>query len=237
VTDPPVATEADDEDPEPEPETSEEPAAEDPDDEPEDPEEEPAEEPEPADGDADGDADDDADDADEEPEPNAAASDADAGDVGSEGEADVAPPAEEEAPEGDPATPAREAQLLAENGRLLDENARLRAALKRNLAERVVDTKISLGLCEADGRDDEIASHISRSASSLADTLRDLASMPATRHPLDGLPKVQSTQAALEGDPEREIPAEVVETAPSPKPQEDPAENLLVDVFMGRRSL
>jgi hypothetical protein len=70
------------------------------------------------------------------------------------------------------------ASLVQENTALKEENAKLRKALHRTLAERVVDTKISLGIEELDSRTSLIEEHATRSASSLADSLRDLAKLP-----------------------------------------------------------
>ncbi len=70
------------------------------------------------------------------------------------------------------------ASLIQENATLKEENAKLRKALHRTLAERVVDTKISLGIEELDARTSLIEEHATRAASSLADSLRDLAKLP-----------------------------------------------------------
>lgn len=65
-------------------------------------------------------------------------------------------------------------ELEAENAKLTDRIQRLESALKRNLAERVVDTKIALGVLAPDSREEQVNEHIGRTASSLADSLRDL---------------------------------------------------------------
>lgn len=70
------------------------------------------------------------------------------------------------------------ASLVQENASLKEENAKLRKALHRTLAERVVDTKISLGIEELDARTSLIEEHATRGAGSLADSLRDLAKLP-----------------------------------------------------------
>lgn len=70
--------------------------------------------------------------------------------------------------------------LKEEVASLKEENAGLKKALHRTLAERVVDTKISLGIEESTNRSVSIDEHSNRSASSLADSLRDLAKMPPT---------------------------------------------------------
>ena len=80
---------------------------------------------------------------------------------------------------------------------LKEENAKLRLALHKTLVERVVDTKISVGMVEQGDRSKAIEEHITRSASSLADTLRDLSGMPA-------LPRKTSTDG-LEMSQELEV--------------------------------
>jgi hypothetical protein len=128
---------------------------------------------------------------------------------------------------------ARIAVLTAENEKLSDQNTRLRSALKKGLAERVVDMRIALGLSEAEQRDEIVEQHMQRTASSLADSLRDLAQMPAPVSP-GSVPHVKATAAGVKGDADREVAVEVVETQ-SPKPL-DP-EDVFVDALMGRRPL
>lgn len=129
---------------------------------------------------------------------------------------------------------ARIATLTAENENLSGQNIRLRAALKKGLAERVVDMRIALGLSEAEQRDEVVEEHMQRTASSLADSLRDLAQMTIPVGSANGAPRVKSTALGVEGDADREVVVEVVEPK-SPKPL-DP-ENVFVDVLMGRRPL
>lgn len=62
---------------------------------------------------------------------------------------------------------------------LREENGKLKKALHHMLAERVVDAKIALGLVEADDRSDSVKEHAERTASSLADSLRDLEKQSA----------------------------------------------------------
>lgn len=61
---------------------------------------------------------------------------------------------------------------------LEEENKKLKNALHRTLAERVVDAKIAHGLVEADTRKDAVTEHAGRTASSLRDSLLDLAALP-----------------------------------------------------------
>lgn len=84
----------------------------------------------------------------------------------------------EEVQETDTSIEPEEGELKSRIETLEQENARLRNALHRVLAERVVDAKINVGMIASESRNEEIETHAERSASSLADSLRDLASMP-----------------------------------------------------------
>lgn len=85
---------------------------------------------------------------------------------------------EEEAIEEDPTRESDEssvtAELEAQIETLKTENVKLRKALHNMFVERVVDAKIARGLGAADERAALIEEHSQRTASSLADTLRDL---------------------------------------------------------------
>jgi len=115
------------------------------------------------------------------------------------------------------------------------ENSKLKAALHMTLVERVVDTKVALGLAEAEQREALINEHASRTASSLADSLRDMATMPAA--------KGKKTVDTIEFDVDTaQVNEEVnvttldVEEQESVDP-EDSFEQVLVDTLMGRRKL
>jgi len=115
------------------------------------------------------------------------------------------------------------------------ENSKLKAALHMTLVERVVDTKVALGLAEAEQREALINEHASRTASSLADSLRDMATMPAA--------KGKKTVDTIEFDVDTaQVNEEVnvttldVEEQESADP-EDSFEQVLVDTLMGRRKL
>jgi len=115
------------------------------------------------------------------------------------------------------------------------ENSKLKAALHMTLVERVVDTKVALGLAEAEQREALISEHASRTASSLADSLRDMATMPAA--------KGKKTVDTIEFDVDTaQVNEEVnvttldVEEQESADP-EDSFEQVLVDTLMGRRKL
>lgn len=128
--------------------------------------------------------------------------------------------------------------LRAELDNLKQENTKLRSALKRMLAERVVDAKVSLQMVSEDDYSSEVENHIQRSASSLADTLRDLATWPAPTQTGSG--KVPATN---EGPaPTEDRKGESVETVsdegePSVKRQvskHDQAVNALTGLMNGR---
>lgn len=137
---------------------------------------------------------------------------------------------EQAAPEQDVDGSIKKIQALEE------ENNKLRSALHRTLVERVVDAKIAIGIENYDAREALIADHIKRTASSLADSLRDLAGMPAASKAKGTLPEINSEIEAAKGetgvitldgvDEEKE---EVVESAPY--------EQIFVDALMGRRKL
>lgn len=118
---------------------------------------------------------------------------------------------------------------------LEEENRKLKNALHRTLAERVVDTKIAAGVEPAEVREDLIEEHVKRSASSLADSLRDLAKMPIERNSKNALPEINSEVEAVEGENnvltvgKQEVEEEVKEEALT--------EQVFVDALMGRRKL
>jgi starvation-inducible DNA-binding protein len=118
---------------------------------------------------------------------------------------------------------------------LEDENQKLKSALHRTLVERVVDAKISAGLESADERETLIEEHANRSATSLADSLRDIAKLPMAKSSRASSPEIDFEINAVEGennvvtiDQEEE---EVVEQ------KEFSTEQLFVDALMGRRKL
>jgi len=65
---------------------------------------------------------------------------------------------------------------------LKQENDKLKKALHFMLAERVVDTKISLGLVELADRQEALNEHSNRTAASLADAIRDLEKLSVSRN-------------------------------------------------------
>lgn len=118
---------------------------------------------------------------------------------------------------------------------LEEENQKLRSALHRTLAERVVDVKITIGVEPYEAREALIADHVKRTASSLADSLRDLAAMPAAKKAKVLLPEINSEIKATENETGvitldgAEKEEQSVETTP--------AEDIFVDALMGRRKL
>ena len=128
--------------------------------------------------------------------------------------------------------------LKAKIQSLEEENAKLKSALHRTLVERVVDTKIGLGYESIDDRERLIEDHATRTASSLADSLRDLAKVPAKvgkrLSNFFSLPEVTSEAGVAEetnvltiDKSEPEVPASPVQSF----------EQVLVDALMGRRKL
>ena len=136
---------------------------------------------------------------------------------------------EQAAPEQDVDDSNKKIQALEE------ENNKLRSALHRTLVERVVDAKIAIGIENYDAREALVADHIKRTASSLADSLRDLAGMPAASKAKGTLPEINSEIEAAKGetgvitldgiDEEEEVE------------ESTPFEDIFVDALMGRRKL
>ena len=136
--------------------------------------------------------------------------------------------ADEQASEQDVDDKTKKLQSLEE------ENQKLKNALHRTLVERVVDAKIANGIESYEAREELIADHSNRTASSLADSLRDLASMPVTKTKRVNMPEinseiaVESEQNVIFSDKQEEEIEEVKTNA---------VEQLFVDAFMGRRKL
>ena len=125
--------------------------------------------------------------------------------------------------------------VLEEKVRLLEEeNKKLKAALHKVLAERVVDAKIAAGIESVSEREELIKDHMTRTASSLADSLRDVAKLPAKKNVTSEIPEITS-EAEVSTDEDR------VTSVDSEKDDSEPkavsAEQLFVDALMGRRSL
>lgn len=130
---------------------------------------------------------------------------------------------------------SRVSELETREQALLDENAKLKSALKKGLAERVVDAKIALGVAQHDDRENLLTEHASRTASSLADALRDLAEMSKLRsgRNYDDVPRVDGVGVADTDEKDGNVvTVEAVEVIGTPALN---AEDLLVERFMGRR--
>lgn len=124
---------------------------------------------------------------------------------------------------------------------LEEENKKLKEALHRTLAERVVDTKIALGIESAEDRDALIEDHMKRTATSLADSLRDMAKLPIVNAAktkefvditVDSEVVSNQEQNVLTIDQEAAVDEEKEENT-----AESMLEDLLVDALMGRKKL
>ena len=118
---------------------------------------------------------------------------------------------------------------------LEEENQKLKSALHRTLAERVVDTKIAAGIEGPESREESIAEHVKRTASSLADSLRDLAGMPVAKKAKGTMPEISSEIEAVES--EDNVITIDGEQEESKKQVTNTSEQLFVDALMGRRKL
>lgn len=128
---------------------------------------------------------------------------------------------------------SRVEELEAENGALRDENGKLRKLLKRNLAERVVDMKVAVGLVNEEDRKTALEEHVERSASSLADSIRDLATMPRPQVNSTDMPKVtEKTSVTDEGE---KVVSESDDDTPQVTPEER-FEDVMVERLLGKRS-
>jgi hypothetical protein len=117
---------------------------------------------------------------------------------------------------------------------LEEENKNLKAALHRVLAERVVDAKIAAGIESAADRGALVADHATRTASSLADSLRDIAKMPVKKANTNVVPEITSE---AENSKEETNVLSIEDISSEKKEEPNTAEQLFVDALMGRRSL
>ncbi len=132
-----------------------------------------------------------------------------------------------------------ENELAEENTRLSEENAKLRSALHRMLVERVVDRKISVGLAAKSDRASQIEEHSSRTASSLADSLKDLDNyQPQSNVTESDLPTMEVKSFSTgSGDNIIEVDGEKVEESDKEVPPAKRAEDAFVEVLMDRKRL
>ncbi len=159
------------------------------------------------------------------------------------------------APADEPVTPAENADdnkeddeekeaLKAENDSLKTENAKLKKALHNMFAERVVDAKIAVGLVEFEDRAEALAEHSTRTASSLADSIRDiskLSTLPGrTAKPVDFEMDVRSAVAGKESDKVVTDMSDTEITEAVKTPEEAASERFekeLTEIFLGQRSI
>lgn len=116
---------------------------------------------------------------------------------------------------------------------LEEENRKLKNALHRTLAERVVDAKIAAGVEAVESRESLMEDHVKRSASSLADSLRDLAKMPAAKVAKSAVPEIDSQVEVIEGEEN----AITIDKEKEEVKEELSAEQVFVDALMGRIKL
>jgi hypothetical protein len=139
----------------------------------------------------------------------------------------------EESPEHDAV------ELTVKIALLEEENTRLKSALHMTLVERVIDTKIGLGIESVEDREKLLAEHVTRTASSLADSLRDLAKMPVKVNKRISdfitIPEITS-EAEINNGEENVVTIDKVEEEIHVSPV-DSFEQVLVDALMGRRKL
>lgn len=126
-------------------------------------------------------------------------------------------------------------ELQAQYEKVVNENKQLKAIMHKMLAERVVDKKIDLGIVAVGDRNESISEHASRSAASLADTLKDL-------HQFRPLPSLQNESIAeLSKGLHKSVVTDsegIVEESEAKGPvktAEEKAVDLFTDVLMGRR--
>lgn len=135
---------------------------------------------------------------------------------------------------------SRVEELTAQQTILSEENARLRSALKRGLVERVVDAKVGLDMVQRSDREAEIEEHLKRSASSLADSLRDLAGMVPVTKAIDysQVPRVEG-QGVVGNVKDTKGREKVFTITPEELEQGNKldAEAVFTDALMGRRKL
>jgi len=129
---------------------------------------------------------------------------------------------------------SRVEELESREQALLEENAKLKAAIKRQLAERVVDMKVALGLIEAEDRAEELEEHAKRSAGSLADSMRDLAGMAKVQKTDISPPQVNNESAAVA---ENDASVVVDDDGELEEDEDKDPEDVFVDALMGRRKL
>jgi hypothetical protein len=138
--------------------------------------------------------------------------------------------------EADSQEDAASAELQARVDSLLEENARLKKHLHYMLAERVVDAKIAVGVVEYEDRSVALTEHEARTASSLADALKDIEKLAAAMpERVKHTPLMEMRAKAVEGE-DAAVFEDVKETAPQMS-DEDRAIAMFSEALMGRKSL
>lgn len=151
-----------------------------------------------------------------------------------ESEEDQNAPVEES--QEDETVEPEEGELQSRIKTLEEENDRLKKALHRVLAERVVDAKIHVGMVAAENRNDEVAAHAERSASSLADSLKDLATMsPVTSQKTLGELEMDQESQIVEGEENVTTIGDEEDSVVETDDPEEVLERNFVDALMGRR--
>jgi hypothetical protein len=123
---------------------------------------------------------------------------------------------------------------------LEEENKKLKSALHRTLIERVVDTRIGLGFELSDDREKLIEEYATRTASSLADSLRDLAKTPSKFgkriSEMLNMPTIAS-EAEVSVKEENVLTIDMEDEPVKALDPKESFEQVLVDTLMGRRKL
>lgn len=132
-------------------------------------------------------------------------------------------------------TESEYAEILQKNKALQEENQKLRGALHKTLVERVVDAKIVAGVEAAEVREELIEEHAKRTASSLADSLRDLAKMPQVVETKSSMPEIAFEAEIVEGEDNAFTVGNEAKEVKESKALAP--EQLFVDALMGRRKL
>lgn len=127
--------------------------------------------------------------------------------------------------------------LEADIAALTEENGKLRAALKKGLAERVVDTKISLGHESAEDRSSLIEEHATRSASSLADSLVDLRKAVARGSVEEAANLFDTKSGTTRVKSDTKVTTSVTEAEERKVTPSEKLENRIVEGLLGKRAL
>lgn len=149
-----------------------------------------------------------------------------------ESSSEVEPEVEEAVEESD--DDSEKDALIAE---LSEQNAKLKQALRSMLAERVVDMKIFSGLESHDNRAALVEEHSTRTASSLADAIRDLQKYPSRSVVAEDVAKVfeaQNTAIVSSSDETNVEESDLEEEVSDNETWEDRAVHTFTDVLMGR---